>query len=131
MARAYYSEDNGGGGLEFWKAEEVLAGFSVITDAQTLCKLHAGRYDDNRQAGIEYYNTLQAGLYLDILDGTYTVIEVVTLETYLKALASEIVAGSWLTAQNSILGMDLSGIFDQAFKDKTTNDINTYINENY
>ncbi len=131
MARQYYREDNGDGGLEFWSANEVLTGFSLITNVGELKELHAARYEKNRTDGVDYYNHFQAGLYLDIVSEVYTVIEVVTLEAYLKSLADEIKSGSWLTAQNTITGLALSGIFTQSMKDEINNDINTYISDNY
>lgn len=131
MSRKYYSEDNGNGGLEFWNVSEVLTGFSEITDLDTLKGLHANRYEQLESDGLEYFHALQAGLYLDIVTGVYTVVEVVVLQSYLKNLSDEIKEGSWLTAKNTITGIALSGIFDQALKDKLTLDINTYVYENY
>jgi len=131
MPRIYYKEDNGDGGLDFCNPGDQLPGFSPVSDLEELKALHAARYDGNREDGVSYYNELQAELYLSIVTGVYSVAQVVTLESYLKALGDEIKGGSWLTAQNTISNMAISGIFDQNFKDKTTNDINTYINENY
>ena len=131
MPRIYYKEDNGDGGLDFCNPGEQLPGFSPVSDLDTLRMLHAKRYDGNREDGVDYYNQLQAELYLLIVTGVYSVIQVVTLESHLKALADEIKGGSWLTAQNTISNMAISGIFDQEFKNKVTNDINNYVNENY
>jgi len=130
MAKKYYIED--GESIPAIIFEETApAGFSLITDAAQLVELHAQRYEKNRQDGVNYYNHFQAGLYIDIVNEVYTVIEVVTLEAYLKAVADEIKSGSWLTAQNTITGLALSGIFTQSMKDEITNDINTYVSDNY
>lgn len=130
MARKYYIEE--GEAIPAIIFEETApAGFTLITDSAQLVELHAQRYEQNRTDGVDYYNHFQAGLYLDIVGAVYTVVEVVTLEAYLKGLADEIKSGSWLTAQNTITGLALSGIFTQSMKDEITNDINTYVTDNY
>jgi len=130
MARLFYIEDN----------EEIPAiafeasaptGFTLITDPIKLKALHATRYDENRHDGINYYNEFQAGLYLDLMNGTYTVPEVVTLEAYVATLGDGIKAGAWLTAQQILSNLALSGIFDQVMKDKIALDISSYISDNY
>ena len=114
------------------KFEEVQpAGYSLVTDPVQLEILHAERYEINREAGVDYYNHFQAKLYIKITTGIYTVGEVVTLEAYVKSLGDEIKAGSWLTAQNTIAGIELSGIFDQTMKDEITADIDNYISDHY
>ncbi len=106
-------------------------GYSLVTDLSELEELHAERYEHNREEGVNYYNHFQARLYIDITTGTYTVVEVVALEAHLEKVSNEIKAGSWLTAQNTIGGVSLSGIFDQSMKDSIKSDIDNYVNENY
>lgn len=128
--RNFYEENNQT--IPAIKFEEVQpAGYSLVTDPVQLENLHAERYEINREAGVDYYNHFQAKLYIKITTGVYTVNEVVTLECYLKKVGDEIKAGSWLTAQNSIGGLALSGIFDQTMKDEITADIDLYVLENY
>ena len=130
MARQYYIED--GEAIPAIIFEETApAGFSLVTDPDQLVELHAARYEKNRQDGVDYYNHFQAGLYLDIVNAVYTVAEVVALEAYVKNLGDEIKAGSWLTAQNTIAGLALSGIFTQTMKDEIKADINNYVLNNY
>lgn len=105
--------------------------YSLVVDAVQLENLHAERYEHNREEGVNYYNHFQAKLYIDITTGTYTVVEVVALEAHLEKVSNEIKAGSWLTAQNTIVGVSLNGIFDQSMKDSIKSDIDNYINENY
>jgi len=128
--RNFYEENNQA--TPAIKFEEVQpAGYSLITDPIQLENLHAERYEINREAGVDYYNHFQAKLYIKITTGVYTVAQVVTLEAYLKNLGDEIKAGSWLTAQNNIGGLALSGIFDQDMKDEIKGDIDLYVLENY
>ena len=130
MARKYYIEDNQAiPAIAF--EESAPVGFTEITDNAELLKLHSKRYENNRNDGVEYYNEFQADLYLKIQDATYTVAEVVALEAHLKDVADEIKAGSWLTAQNTIGGVALSGIFDQVMKDSITADIDNYVIDKY
>lgn len=130
MARKFYKEDVLKLPAYKFKATQP-EGYTLVVDAQELEDLHAERYENNREDGVNYYNHFQAKLYIEITTGLYTVSEVVTLEAYLKTLADEIKSGSWLTAQNTITGLALSGIFDQTMKDKITLDINTYVSEKY
>ena len=46
-------------------------------------------------------------------------------------MSDQIKEGSWLTAQNTISGIALSGIFDQTMKDSITSDIDNYVSANY
>ena len=130
MARKYYIEQNEAiPAIAF--EESAPSGFTEITDVVELKALHAKRYEKNRNDGVNYYNEFQADLYMKLQDATYTVSEVVALEAHLKAVSDEIISGSWLTAQNTIGSVTLSGIFDQAMKDSITSDIDNYVLENY
>lgn len=128
--RNFYEENNQT--IPAIKFEEIQpAGYSLVTDPVQLENLHAERYEINREAGVDYYNHFQAKLYIQITNEVYTISEVVDLECHLKKVGDEIKAGSWLTAQNSIGGLALSGIFDQTMKDEITSDIDLYVLENY
>ncbi len=128
--RKFYQENNQEiPAIKFQENEPT--GYSLVIDPVQLENLHAERYEQNRESGIDYYNHFQAKLYIEITTQNYTVSEVVALETHLEKVPNEIKAGSWLTAQNTILGVSLSGIFNQAMKDEITLDINNYVAENY
>ena len=128
--RNFYQENNEEiPAIKFVESQPL--NYSLVVDAVQLENLHAERYEHNREAGIDYYNHFQAKLYIDITTVTYTVFEVVALEAHLEKVSNEIKAGSWLTAQNTIAGVALSGIFDQSMKDSIKSDIDNYINENY
>ncbi len=128
--RKFYQENNEEiPAIKFQESQPT--GYSLVVDPVQLENLHAERYEQNREAGIDYYNHFQAKLYIDITTEIYTVPEVVALETHLEKVSNEIKAGSWLTAQNTIVGVSLSGIFDQVMKDKIEGEINTYVVENY
>lgn len=117
--------------LPLWEVGEVLEGYVEITDFLELKALHSKRYGCLQTSGLKYYNDFQADLYLNILNQTYTVTQVIALQAYLKELSDQIKEGSWLTAQSTITNLVLSGIFTQVMKDEITSDVNTYVNENY
>jgi len=129
MARKFYKEDNGDGAIEY--ATTAPTGMSEITDPVELRVLLIEHYEQRSADGVAYLHEFQADLMLAIGAGTYTIQEVTDVEDYLMDVISQITAGSWLTAQNTIGGLGLSGIFTQTMKDKITADINNYVLENY
>jgi len=106
------------------------AGFSLVTGAENQL-LWRSKYEERREDGQRYYTETQADLYLSILDGTYTSIEVFDFESYTKELSAIINTGNWLTAQSFISTLTLSGIFDLAKKEEITLYIDNYILDNY
>ncbi len=106
-------------------------GFTEVTDPIKLQELHNARYAENAKSGLEYCRKFTTEMYLFILDGTYTPIEVVVLEDYLSSVYTKIEGGHWLSAQGILPQMPLSGIFTQVMKDKVQSDIDTYVTENY
>lgn len=130
MARKYYIED--GENIPAIVFDETApAGFSLITEVAKLKDLHAQRYHLQRIDGEAYFESFQASLYLKIVDATYTVAEVVALESHIEPISKEISKGSWLTAQAVITTFPLSGIFNAAFRTEIKTDIDTYVTDNY
>ena len=70
-------------------------------------------------------------MYLDVINGVYTDIEVFTFESYTKELSNDIRLGQWLTAQDTCTNLALSGIFTQSKKDEIQLDIDNYVSDNY
>ena len=128
--KKFYKEDNQATPAIVFEVSAPI-GFTEVTDHEELVELHKKRYEENERAGIEYCRNFTTEKYLEILDGTYTSLEVVTLEQYLNYMYEKIEGGHWLTAQGLLPTIPLSGIFDQAMKDRIQLDIDTYVNENY
>ena len=130
MAKKYYKEDDVDGfAIEFASSQPI--GFTEIIDLSEIKKLHIERYDKCRKDGIEFCDNFRAGLYMSILDSTITTTEAFLAEAHLKGLREELEKGDWLTAQNTISTLALSGIYDQALKDDISAGIDAYVTENY
>lgn len=129
MARKFYIEDNGEGAIKFDLSQP--SGYTEITDRNQLEDLHAVKYNSRRNDGIEYMNKLTASLYIDILNGTHTEIEVTNMEEHIHILYEEITRGHWISAKNTNSNLSLSGIYDQQMKDKIQSDLNDYVTNNY
>lgn len=130
MAKKFYIED--GQEIPAIKyADSKPDGYSLITDENLIHELTKNKYNLREEDGREYYNNFRSDRYIDILNGVYTESQVFDLENHLKNLGIEIVSGNWLTAQNTLNNLNLSGIFDQTMKNELTNFIQDYINTNY
>ena len=130
MARVFYKED--GEVIPAIKYEtSAPAGYTLVTDAEELKRLYIKKYLEREQNGKDWFEEFRADLMIKIIDTTYTEVEVFLLEQHLKELSSEIVAGSWLTAQNTSAGLALSGIYDQTMKDDIQAYIDAYVTANY
>ena len=130
MPRKFYKEDNESIPAIVYELTTPL-GFTEITDNAELKSLYIGLYRQREIDGSNYFEDFRANLIMDIISGTYTDLEVFSLETYIKYLQDEIILGNWLTAQNINTNLSLSGIYDQAMKDEIQNYIDTYILNNY
>lgn len=130
MSKKFYIEDNEDIPAVIFADAQPL-GYSLITDYEERVRLHSDRYKNNESDGIDYFHKFQAKMYINIVDGIYTALEVIDLQTYLKAISDEIREGSWLTAQATIPNTALSGIFDQGMKDQLQSDVDQYVLENY
>lgn len=130
MARAFYKED--GQAIPAIKYEtSAPAGYILVSDAGELKQLYISKYLEREQDGKNWFEEFRADLMMKIIDTTYTESEVFLLEQHLKELSSEIIAGSWLTAQNTSTNLSLSGIYDQIMKDEIQGVIDTYVTNNY
>jgi len=130
MARNFYSEDAPGGhAIQY--VETQPAEFTLITDQAELKRLYIGVYRQRESDGSDYFEDFRANLMMNILDGTYTPTQAFELEHHLKGLQSELLSGSWLTAQSTSLNLPLLGIYDQTMKDDIQAYLDTYVSENY
>lgn len=107
------------------------SGFTEITENEELKMLYIELYKQREIDGSSYFEDFRADLIMDIIAGTYTDLEVFSLETHVKYLQDEIILGNWLTAQNINTNLSLNGIYDQVMKDEIQNYIDTYITNNY
>ena len=130
MARKFYKEINQAFPSIAFETESP-EGFEAITDHDERKRLHKKRYKDLERDGVDYFHAFQADLYIEILDGSKQALEVLDLQGHLKTISEEIKEGSWLTAQLTIPGIPLSGIFDQEMKDSLQSDVDQYVLENY
>ena len=105
-------------------------GYSLVTGS-LLDNLWIAKYEERREDGQRYYTETQANLYLSILDGTYTSVEVFDFESYTSQLADQIFKGDWYTAQTTCSDLPTSGIFDTTKKAEIQAEIDDYVTNNY
>jgi hypothetical protein len=128
--RKFYKEDNESIPAIVYELTNPI-GYTEITDNSELKILYIGLYKQREIDGINYFEDFRADLIMNIMDGTYTDLEVFALESHIKYLQDEIIIGNWLTSQNINSNLSLNGIYDQTMKDKIQNYINNYIATNY
>jgi hypothetical protein len=103
-----------------------------ITDNDEKKVLYSKRYKTvHKPTGQEYVFDYTAQLYLDILSGTITPMEVYLFEQHAVNLLRQINGGHWQTGQSTNANLALSGIYNQDRKDEIQLDIDNYINDNY
>jgi len=105
-------------------------GYSLVTGS-LLDNLWIAKYEERREDGQRYYTETQANLYLSILNGTYTSVEVFDFESYTSQLADQIFKGDWYTAQTTCSDLPTSGIFDTTKKAEIQAEIDDYVTNNY
>jgi len=105
-------------------------GYSLVTGS-LLDNLWIAKYEERSEDGQRYYTETQANLYLSILDGTYTSVEVFDFESYTSQLAYQIFKGDWYTAQTTCSDLPTSGIFDTTKKAEIQSEIDDYVTNNY
>ena len=130
MPKKFYKKDNEAIPAILYQDSQPL-GFTEVTDPVELKYLYIKKYKQQKKDGEDYYLSFQASLYLDVINGVYTDIEVFTFESYTKELSNDIRLGQWLTAQDTCTNLALSGIFTQSKKDEIQLDIDNYVTNNY
>lgn len=130
MPKKFYKKDNEAIPAILYQDSQPL-GFTEVTDPVELKYLYIKKYKQQKKDGEDYYLSFQASLYLDVINGVYTDIEVFTFESYTKELSNDIRLGQWLTAQDTCTNLAVSGIFTQSKKDEIQLDIDNYVTNNY
>jgi len=130
MSRKFYKEEGEQiPAIDY--SESQPTGYVLITEESELKRLYIGLYKDRQIDGTNYFEDFRADLIMKIIDGTYTSLEVFSLENHIKYLQDEIILGNWLTSQNINTNLSLSGIYDQIMKDEIQNYIDDYVLNNY
>ena len=111
--RQFYTDATGAIAFE----TSAPAGYTLVTGTEKDL-LWIAKYEERRDDGQRYYTETQADLYLSILDGTYTSIEVFDFEEYTSQLGDQIFKGDWYTAQTTCTNLPTSGIFDTTKRQK-------------
>ena len=124
--RQFYTDATGA--IAFEDFEPL--GYTLVTGTEKDL-LWIAKYEERRDDGQRYYTETQANMYLSILDGTYTSIEVFDFEEYTAQLADQIFKGDWYTAQTTCSNLPTSGIFDTAKKAEIQGVIDDYVLRNY
>jgi len=130
MNKKFYKEDNEAIPAILFESSLPI-GFTEVTDESELKELYIKKYKKQQLDGEDYYSDFQADLYLNILNGTYTDLEVFTFESYINDLSNQIRLGNWLTAKTTCVNLSISGIFDQVKKDEIQLYIDNYVLNNY
>ena len=124
--RQFYTDPDGALAFE----ESAPVGYTLVTGTEKDL-LWFAKYEERREDGQIYYTETQANLYLSILDGTYTSVEVFDFESYTSQLADQIFKGDWYTAQTTCSDLPTSGIFDTTKKAEIQAEIDDYVTNNY
>ena len=124
--RQFYTDATGAIAFE----TSAPAGYTLVTGTEKDL-LWIAKYEERRDDGQRYYTETQADLYLSILDGTYTSIEVFDFEEYTSQLGDQIFKGDWYTAQTTCTNLPTSGIFDTTKKAEIQGVIDDYVLDNY
>ena len=125
--RQFYIDSTGAIAFE---TEAPSPDYSLVTGVQKDL-LWFAKYEERRQDGQRYYTETQKNMYLSILDGTYTSVQVFDFEEYTSELANQVDKGDWYTAQNTCTNLPTSGIFDTAKKAEIQAYIDDYVLNNY
>ena len=130
MARNFYKENNEPIPAVVFELT-APGGFTKITDESELHELYLEKYVERQFDGVEYYNEFRATLYIEMLNGTNTQSETFLLENHLSELQGELISGNWLTAQNTLINLPLSGIYNQTMKNEIQNTVDDYVSNKY
>jgi len=130
MSRKFYKENNEAiPAIKFELAAPV--GFTEITDPAEIKQLYLLQYQTRINDGKYFVLDFTADMYINVLNGIYTDIEVFELEGHIKDLYDQLNNGFWLTAQNTNQNLSLSGIYTDQMKNDIQTILDTYVSENY
>lgn len=130
MSKKFYKEDGQVIPAILYEDSSPLD-FTEVTDESELKYLYIQKYKQQKIDGENYYLSFQAQLYLDVVNGLHTDLEVFEFEHYTNELSNQISRGNWLTAQTTCSDLPTSGIFDTTKKAEIQGEIDDYVTNNY
>jgi hypothetical protein len=130
MSKKFYKEDGQVIPAILYE-DSIPLDFTEVTDESELKYLYTQKYKQQKIDGENYYLSFQAQLYLDVVNGIHTDLEVFEFEDYTNELSNQISRGNWLTAQTTCSNLATSGIFDTTKKAEVQAEIDDYVTNNY
>ena len=130
MPRKFYKENGEALPAIVFELEQP-AGFTEITDPAEIKELYLTQYLLRIDDGKNFVLNFTADMYINVINGVYTDVEVFALENHIKNIYDELNNGFWLTAQNTNQNLSLSGIYTQTLKDEIQLTLDNYVNANY
>ena len=128
--RQFYKEDNEP--LPAYKFEtEKPEGYTLETNEDVISNLILGQYELREMNGLDYANQFRAKKVMEVSNGTYTMEEIIALESKLDKLMTLVKGGNFITAQSVVSSLSVSGIFTLDMKDEIKLFIDTYVTESY
>jgi hypothetical protein len=112
-------------------AESLPVGFTEITDIEEVKTLYILQYTYRINDGQNFVLDYTANMYINVVNGVYSDIEVFELESHIKDIYDQLNNGFWLTAQNTNQNLSLIGIYTDVMKADIQNILDTYVSENY
>jgi len=130
MSRKFFKEDNEAiPAIKFELTAPV--GFTEITDPAEIKQLYLLQYQTRINDGKYFVLDFTADMYINVINGIYTDIEVFELENHIKDIYDQLNNGFWLTAQNTNQNLSLLGIYTDQMKNEIQNTLDTYVFANY
>ena len=130
MSRNFYKEDNEAiPAIKFELTAPV--GFTEITDPAEIKQLYLLQYQTRINDGKYFVLDFTADMYINVINGIYSDIEVFELEGHIKDIYDQLNNGFWLTAQNTNQNLSLLGIYTDQMKNEIQNTLDTYVFANY
>jgi len=130
MSRKFYKEN-----IEILPAIifELSApvGFTEITDPAEIKQLYLLKYQTRINDGKSFVLDFTADMYINVINGVYTSLQVFELENHIKDIYDQLNNGFWLTAQNTNQNLSLLGIYTDQMKNDIQNILDTYVSDNY
>ena len=130
MSKKFYREDSEIIPAILYENSKPLD-YTEVTNESELKDLYIRKYKQQKIDGENYYLSFQAKLYLDVVNGLHTDLEVFQFEHYTNELSNQISRGNWLTAQTTCSDLPTSGIFDTLKKSEIQAEIDNYVTNNY
>lgn len=112
--------------------EDISNLYYGLTSSQVLhTAIIKERYEIFKRDGENYFNDIRANLVLDFENNILSSFEIYEIEAKLEPVISKIIRGDWMTAQNVMYGVTVSGALSQTLYDDILTYISNYITNNY